>query len=307
MKQFITVLSLISFLISGCVVQDSKQDSEQENSLETTEQFANTNAKQSRSRLPYQPAPAKNRAEQIISREAYTLSYNKEWVNCNWVYWKLTREHCKGGNKRENEKFTEDNEVNGRKATHQDYIQSGYDRGHMCPAGDNKWSKAALSETFKLSNICPQNHNLNTGDWNDLEQACRFWAKTYDEVYIVCGPIYYNGVQKRLKNKVGVPDAFFKCVVRLNEKPSGLGFIYKNSGKHNEMSSYVCSIDEVERQTGLDFFKGLPNENAIESKADFNAWRHYDPDYNKNRDRNKFDNSKSGGKNKKNKNKNNNR
>lgn len=288
---FISILSIISFTLIGCTAQENKQ--------EATQDFVSSDTKGKHHSLEYMPAPAKNRAEQIIERSAYTLSYNKEWVNCNWVYWKLTSDHCKGNNMRENEKFVEDNQVHGTRATHQDYIQSGYDRGHMCPAGDNKWDKTALSETFKLSNICPQNHNLNTGDWNDLEQACRFWAKTYGEVYIVCGPIYNKGVRNRIKNKIGIPDAFFKCVVRLNEKPSGLGFIYKNAGKHNDMESYVCSIDDVEQKTGLDLFKGMPNEAAIEANADFDAWRHYDPGYSKNRDRNKFDNKRSGGKNKK--------
>lgn len=289
MKIIITIISLLSLTFISCTTQENKKD------------FVRQESVTKHGSVDYKPAPAKDRPEQIIERKAYTLSYNKEWVNCNWVYWKLTREHCKGNNQRDNEKFVEDKDVIGRKATHQDYIQSGYDRGHMCPAGDNKWDKSALSETFKLSNICPQNHNLNTGDWNDLEQACRLWAKTYGEVYIVCGPIYNNGVQKRLKNKVGVPDAFFKCVVRLNDAPSGIGFIYNNVGKHHDMEYYVCTIDDVEKQIGLDLFKGLPNEATIESSADLNTWKQYDSNYNKNRDRNKFDNSRSGGKKKKNK------
>lgn len=296
MKQYISIISFLLLTLTSCTTQEPRHQSSQESGKEDAQEFADISRNGKTQNLPYAPSSARNRAEQIIVREAYTLSYNKDWVNCNWVYWKLTREHCKGNNQRGNEKFTEDDEVNGRKATHQDYVQSGYDRGHMCPAGDNKWSKTAISQTFKLSNICPQNHNLNTGDWNDLEQACRLWAKTYGEVYIVCGPIYYDGVKKRLKNKVGVPDAFFKCVVRLNGKPSGLGFIYKNNGKHHEMEDYLCTIDEVERTTGLDLFKGMPSESSIEANADFNAWRHYDPDYSKKRDRNKFDNSRSGGK-----------
>lgn len=299
MKLYISIISLLLLTFTSCTTQETRQQTHMNSPQESAQEFVDFNSKGSSRGLPYAPSKAQDRAEQNIVREAYTLSYNKDWVNCNWVYWKLTRDHCTGSNKRENEMFVEDNEVNGRKATHQDYVQSGYDRGHMCPAGDNKWSKTALSQTFKLSNICPQNHNLNTGDWNDLEQACRFWAKTYGEIYIVCGPIYYDGVKKRINKKIGVPDAFFKCVVRLNEKPSGLGFIYKNNGKHHEMEEYLCTIDEVERTTGLDLFKGMPSESSIESNADFNSWRHFDPDYSKKRDRNKFDNTRSGGKKKK--------
>ena len=223
----------------------------------------------------YLPAPANNRAEQIIRRTAYTMSYNKDWTNCNWVYWRLTREHCYGKIKRNDQKFLPDEAVKGNKAQHEDYIQSGYDRGHMCPAGDNKWSKTAMNETFKLSNICPQRHNLNVGDWNDLEQACRYWAKSYGELLIVCGPVYYNNkVTKWLKKrKVGVPDAFFKCIVRLGKHPAGLAFLYENNGKHHEMNYYVKSIDNIERLTGLNFFSGIPNERQIESYSDLSQWK----------------------------------
>lgn len=297
MKQFISISLLISFICIGCTTQEKPVSDSTDSVQVEAKGFYDKSVSSS---LKYQPARATNRSEQIIIREAYTLSYNKDWVNCNWVYWKLTRDHCYGNVKRNGHKFVEDNEVSGYKATHQDYIQSGYDRGHMCPAGDNQWSGKAMSQTFILSNICPQDHNLNTGDWNDLEQACRLWAKTYGEVYIVCGPIYNgNRVTKRIGGNVGVPDAFFKCVVRAAGDPAGLGFIYNNVGKHHEMDSYVCSIDEVEKRTGLDFFKGLPDEAAIESRANFDDWRQYDPDYSKKRARNKFDNSRSGGKKKK--------
>jgi len=302
MRLILSIISIFSVLFISCTNQETKQGFV-ESSNTQNEAKAEISNKPSGGNY-FRPVILSGQPEQIIHRTAYTLSYNKDWVNCNWVYWILTREHCKGNAKRSNEQFTEDNEVKGRKATDRDYVQSGYDRGHMCPAGDNQWDKKAMSETFKLSNICPQSHNLNTGDWNDLEQACRFWAKKYGELHIVCGPIYYNNVKNRLKNKVGVPDAFFKCIVRTGNNPSGLGFIYKNNGKHHEMDYYVCSIDKVEETAKINVFKGLPNEAKIEANANLSDWYHFDPDYSKNRDRNNYkDDNKSGGK-KKHKNKN---
>ena len=71
-----------------------------------------------------------------------------------------------------------------------DYKGSGWSRGHMCPAGDNKWNRDAMYETFLYSNVCPQHPRLNSGDWNEIEMACRRWAEKYGDVYIVCGPVF---------------------------------------------------------------------------------------------------------------------
>lgn len=76
--------------------------------------------------------------------------------------------------------------------TTDDYKRSGMDRGHMCPAGDNRWHWKAMQESFYMTNICPQNHNLNRGDWKELEDACRLWTKKEGKLYIVCGPVLYR-------------------------------------------------------------------------------------------------------------------
>ena len=99
------------------------------------------------------------------------------------------------------------------RATNMDYINSGYDRGHICPSGDNKWSEEAQLQSFLYTNCCPQLHNLNAGDWNELEGKCRKWAQQYGGVYIVSGPLLLNKKHKTIgKNKVVVPEAFFKVV-----------------------------------------------------------------------------------------------
>ena len=71
-----------------------------------------------------------------------------------------------------------------------DYTKSGYDRGHMAPAADMKWNKQAMEESFYMSNICPQNPNLNRGDWNDLEEKSRQMAKKYLEPCILPADLY---------------------------------------------------------------------------------------------------------------------
>ena len=233
------------------------------------------------------PAPLKDRPEQILKRKGYTVSYNSETKNPNWVAWHLTKSHTSGSFQRSQEVFAEDTDVKAPRATDRDYYNSRYDRGHMCPAGDNKWDKKAMMESFLFTNVCPQNHGLNKYEWNNLEILCREWAKDYGAVDIVCGPIYSSGAdryrvgkdsqanQKTIgRNKVWVPDAFFKVILCRQGRPKAIGFIYRNEGVKQLVGEAVCSVDKVEELTGIDFFPSLDDkiERAVESEARFSDW-----------------------------------
>ena len=213
--------------------------------------------------------------EQIIVRKNYVVSYNHETLCPNWVAWHLTVEHVDGPYSR-NSFFYEEKEVPEPRATLADYRGSGWSRGHMCPAGDNKWDKQAMEESFSLVNVCPQNERLNSGLWNSIEMDCRKWAKRFGDIYIVCGPVFYKQEHEVIgENKVCVPEAFFKVVLCLNGKPKGLGVVVKNNAGEKKKDLYYNSIDQVERITGYDFFTSLPDdiENEVESHANMDDWR----------------------------------
>jgi len=213
--------------------------------------------------------------EQMLLRKAYAVSYNKENRIPNWVAWQLTGNHISGPYKRAGIQFHEDYEADGPKVNTFDYARSGYDRGHMCPSGDNKWDKKAQEESFLMTNMCPQSHNLNTGDWNTLENKCRDWAREYGAIYIVCGPILRGEKHRRIgKNRVTVPEAFFKVVLCMEETPKAIGFVYENEDGHRNTEHYSMPVDEVEKLTGIDFFPTLPDniENKIEASANYHAW-----------------------------------
>lgn len=221
------------------------------------------------------PAFRKNSNEIILRRKGYTASYNPITKLPNWVAWRLTAAHADGDAKRKGNAFHEDTDVPEPRANTYDYMRSGYDRGHMCPAGDNKWDDLAMEQSFLITNICPQDHVLNIGDWNNLETQCRQWAEQYGDIYIVCGPILYKGKHKTIgKNKVVVPEAFFKVILRIGKSPQAIGFIYRNNDKRHPWGDYVNSVDEVERITGFDFFSTLPDsvERRVEKKYDAEAW-----------------------------------
>lgn len=222
------------------------------------------------------PVSPKNMQEQIISRLAYTVSYNKSLRLPNWVAWHLSSAHTKGKFKRTEMKFEEDVTVPKPRATNWDYVQSGYDRGHMCPSGDNRWSEQAQRESFIYTNCCPQRHSLNSEEWEELESRCRHWANVYGDIYIVCGPMFTKKERKTIgKNRIAVPDAFFKVVLRMGKSPAALGFIYQNEGNTGDMASHVCTVDKIESLTGIDFFPALDNniEKKVEAEANLSKWK----------------------------------
>ena len=221
------------------------------------------------------PGKLTDRPEQILKRVAYTASYNSDLRIPNWVAWQLTGAHTEGKNKRAGVKFQEDTDVPLPRAVDFDYVRSGYDRGHLCPSADNRWDATAQEQSFLLTNVCPQDHNLNVGDWHELENLCRKWAKTYGSIYIVAGPVLLKGKHKTIgKNKVTVPEAFFKVVLCMEGKPKAIGFIYRNESGNRPKSYYVNTIDDVERITGIDFFPALPDnvEKAVEATCNLEEW-----------------------------------
>lgn len=222
------------------------------------------------------PLPLKDITEQILYRKHYTISYNKDTRLPNWVAWHLLPNHTTGEVKRPGNAWHEDLDVPAPRATVADYKGSGWTRGHMCPAGDNKWDSEAMYNTFLFSNCCPQNANLNSGTWNQLEISTRRWAERWGDLYIVCGPILFRQEHETIgENKVVVPEAFFKVIVCLNNRhPKGIGFICRNTDGNRKKDLYVNSVKQVERITGITFFPHLPKElaDAVKNKADINDW-----------------------------------
>ena len=221
------------------------------------------------------PAPLKGISEQIIHKTAYIVSYNKETKVPNWVSWHLTADHTDGPIRRMSNFYEEEGVVRPR-ATLEDYRGSGWSRGHMCPAGDNKWNETAMYDSFSLVNVCPQHASLNSGLWNVIERDCRKWAKKYKDLYIVCGPVYFNRDHETIGlNKVVVPEAFYKVILRLTPEPAAIGFVVRNNEGKKKKDQFVNTVDDVERITGIDFFSALPDdiENKVESQADINDWK----------------------------------
>lgn len=217
---------------------------------------------------------------QRISYIGFNLSYNNLTRLPNWVAWELTASEARGELPRK-DRFRQDSQVMGTQGDKADYKHSGWDRGHMAPAGDMKWSQEAMDESYYFTNICPQNTQLNTGDWKELEEQCRRWAEKYGTLYIVCGPIIENNRHGKLgENKIVIPDKFYKVILApKGDTYHAVGFIFANppqrkskiSGKppvKRPLESYIVAIDQIEQITGINFFPLLPDnvENELESR-----------------------------------------
>ncbi|MDE6351954.1 MAG: DNA/RNA non-specific endonuclease [Muribaculaceae bacterium] len=212
--------------------------------------------------------------EEIIHYKGMTVSFNRRLHIPNWVAWELTAQETGGDSPRE-EKFYCDESVRGCPETW-DYSYSGYDRGHMAPAGDMKWDPEAMRQTFYLTNICPQAPDLNRGTWKSLEEKCRVRAKNDSAIIIICGPILTDPITEYIgDSRVAVPKRFFKVVLSpYREDPVAIGFIMPNAKVVGGMQPAAVSVDEVEAATGHDFFSILNDdvENRLESMCNFNRW-----------------------------------
>lgn len=211
---------------------------------------------------------------EMVAYEGFTVAFNPEMHQPNYVVWTLEPEEANADiASRKKSNFKADFRVKGC-ATLDDYKGSGFDRGHMCPAADMKWSQQAMDDCHYLTNICPQDKNLNGKAWQTVENNSRKWANKYGPLVIVCGPVLSDRMTRSIgTTPVPVPERFFKVILAPQAKMA-VAFLMPNSYVEGGAAATAVSIDEVEAVTGFDFFSELPDdiENELESKNNFRTW-----------------------------------
>lgn len=211
--------------------------------------------------------------DQIIHHTYFSLSYCEGHEQAEWVAYKLIPEYFVGVSRTND--FREDPYVRTGSATLDDYRNSGYDRGHLLPAGSMKHNFTAMSETFFLSNISPQRHEFNGGLWKNLEEKVRQWTVNSDSIFVVSGGVLRNGLEKISGTKVSIPKHFYKVIVQFRSGSiEGIGFIMENRKLSGNVINYAVTIDEIEKVTGIDFFSFFPKdvENRMESHLNLPHW-----------------------------------
>ncbi len=211
----------------------------------------------------------------IVEHEHFMLSYNEPFEQAEWVAHILKKEHLTNDD-RKRPYFIEDPKVKTKSADWCNYRGSGYDRGHLCPAGDRRFSEQAYNETFYTSNISPQNADFNAGVWNRLEIQIRQWAKRYGTLFVVTGGILEDGLQEIGDEDVDVPKYFYKIIARGNpENLKVMAFLLLSEESTKPLRQFAVSVDTIEAMTGIDFFEELDNgqEAKLESQIVSDDWK----------------------------------
>lgn len=275
--KYLAILFLVSIQSCSKCSQESVGSSPLTNTLTETRYSVNRRGWSTLLDVGY-PVIPDSIPHKLLVRYCYTVSYDVNTRQPNWVMWQLTDEHVMQKKDDVWNEYREDYEIcEMDRATLADYSLSGYDKGHMCPGSDCNWDDKGRDETYLLSNMCPQNPNLNRGDWKEIEMACRKWARQYGSIYIVCGPIFFKSQEheKIGPNQIPVPEAFFKVVLcKESSNPKGIGFICRNTDGNRKKDFYVNSIRQVERVTGYRFFPNLDDsiKSVVFDTDDINEW-----------------------------------
>jgi len=213
----------------------------------------------------------------IRSYTGFDLGYNEKYEQASWVAYVLTREEVESGTINRTDNFRTDTSIATGSANLADYRGSGYDRGHLAPAGDMKWNSKAMSESFLMSNMSPQAPSFNRGIWRSLESSVRVWATEKDSIYVITGPLLSSIDTLIGINEVGVPDSYFKVLVDLSPPDhSMIAFILPNTRSSEELIQFAISVDSLEIITGYNFFASAPEPDVIEwmeGNLDLDSWK----------------------------------
>jgi endonuclease G len=213
----------------------------------------------------------------LLCRIGYLLAHDDEFLTPIWVIERLTREKAQARLPRK-DSFRPDPDLReGKRAELADYKGSGYDRGHMAPSADFGWSAVAMGESFLLSNMTPQvGKGMNRGIWANLEMQVRDWAIKRGEIIIYTGPVYNNDKAGKTigRNKVGVPDHFYKIVYDPQRQEAIAFFLPNRPLRTRNLPKYIASVREIEAITGLNFLSALPRkeQNRIEKVKARKMW-----------------------------------
>ncbi len=211
---------------------------------------------------------------QVVHHENYSLSYSENHEQAEWVAYELKASHLSTTNYKR-PYFEIDKNVKTKAAHWRNYKKSGYDKGHLCPAGDRRFTKSAHDETFLTSNISPQKHAFNAGVWNRLEQKVRYWAKKNDGIFVITGGVLEKNLKTIGTESVAVPNQFYKVIMdKTNGRIKMLAFLMPHKDSNLPLYEFVVSVDKIEELTGINFFKELENslENKLEKSSSYKNW-----------------------------------
>lgn len=215
----------------------------------------------------------------FLDHKHYLVGYNKSHKQAAWVAYLLTADMVQNNDNasRKSTSFKKDYLLNDAYALREDYKGSGYVRGHLCPSKDMCHSFGAMKETFYLSNVSPQIESFNNGLWKKLETQVRQWALDNDSIIVITGPVLSTKCGDIGENHVSVCGKFYKIIVDVSYPDfKMIGFVMENRSAKSSIYRHVCTVRDIERLTGLDFFPTLCSNtlcDSLETTFDIPAWQ----------------------------------
>ena len=223
-------------------------------------------------------------SDNYIEHLAMILEYCEEHEQARWVA-HMIMPYIKNGQVYRTNDFRVDPKIKTGTAVQEDYFLTdtlvsgeveydgfGYDRGHLAPSADFRWSEAALSESYFYSNMSPQDEEFNREIWAELESYLRSYVIKHDvPLYVVTIPILEEGLPTitRSINEVSIPKKFAKAVYDPVNKIA-IGFVMDNKKLDYSLKHYAVSIDELEKVSGVDVFRNL--DEKIEATLIEDKW-----------------------------------
>ncbi len=213
---------------------------------------------------------------QVVKHTYYSLSYNEDYENAEWVAYSLSPKQL-SSRQIERPYFVRDPLVKTRSAHYKNYYPNGYEKGHLLPAADMRFSEEAFDDTFYTSNVSPMDHYFNSGIWNNAEKQVRYWVKRYGKLYVVTGGVLKPGLERIGREHVAVPDYFYKVILdyKNSKKARVIAFLIPHKDINKDLKDFVVPVDSIEKLTGIDFFPALPDslENKLEAEKHPEQWR----------------------------------
>jgi endonuclease G len=202
---------------------------------------------------PYGFATSKSQLTPIC-RQAYFSAYDAAAKIPKYVTYTLLPQNALGCVDRTNAFVADASIVNG--PTPDDYVGTGYDKGHMAPDGDLSWDTQVEYESFLMTNMSPQAGSLNRGIWKLLETSVRGWTEERNQSYTIYVGSVYDNNDKRIGKGVVVPHGFYKIVINNTTKEiAGWAFPhvapYPNLG--NDLTKFRLPISQIEAAAGIQF------------------------------------------------------
>lgn len=300
MRKIIPVLLLVAHSVFGQSVDDriknktDRIDSIEIESKRILEELEELRMEWIRKEMDGLGYPISSNNYPVIKHAALSLGYAEEHEQAAWVQHVVIPEVEFANVSRTND-FRTDSLVKTGTAEETDYFLKevmpdgemkydgfGYDRGHLAPSADFRWSQKALSESYFYSNMSPQKPEFNRERWAELESWIRTYVIDFQEpVFVVTGPILKEGLPSQGENEVSIPAQFYKIVLDLTgDEKKAIAFLMPNDHCAYPVSGYVTSVDQIEKLTGLDFFSSLDDteESKLESMNSMDNWIHQDND-----------------------------